>query len=129
MKFLVDMPITSRAVAVLESAGHQADHASAVGLSTARDSEILGRARAEGRIIVTADLDFPRLLAIQGTDSPGILLFRGGDLSDDEMLELLRRVLALADERLDLDHAIVVVDRERLRVHRLPIERPERERT
>jgi predicted nuclease of predicted toxin-antitoxin system len=60
LKFLIDMPVTPRAVPHLEEKGHEAVHASAVGLGGRPDSEVLDRARVEARIIVTADLDYPR---------------------------------------------------------------------
>ena len=88
-------------------------HASAVGLGDKSDNEVLKRARAEDRLIVTADLDYPRLLALMKADRPGLILFRGGTFSDTEMLDLLDRVLAESDS-LDLEHSIVVVDRHRI---------------
>jgi hypothetical protein len=49
-------------------------------------------------------------------------LFRGGSYTDDEMLlRLLDRVLAQSNP-LDLEHSITVVDRARVRRHRLPID-------
>jgi predicted nuclease of predicted toxin-antitoxin system len=121
LKFLIDMPVTPQAVVRLEAAGHGAVHASTVGLSSALDTRILEVARAEGRVVVTADLDYPRLLAIHKAEAPGIILFRGGSYSDDEMLGLLARVLTRAEE-LDLEHSITVIDRHRIRRRRLPIE-------
>jgi len=120
LKFLVDMPVTPQAVPHLQDKGHDAVHASAVGLSSRPDSEILDRARAEGRIVVTADLDYPRLLALLKAASPGVILFRGGSYSDAEMLALLDRVLLQAAE-LDLEHSITVVDQHRVRRRALPI--------
>jgi predicted nuclease of predicted toxin-antitoxin system len=120
LKFLVDMPVTPRAVAHLEAKGHDAVHASAAGLSTRPDSEILERARAEARIVVTADLDYPRLLALLKADGPGLILFRGGSYSDAEMLALLDRVLAQSTT-LDLERSISVVDQHRVRRRSLPL--------
>jgi predicted nuclease of predicted toxin-antitoxin system len=114
------MPVTPQAVAHLQAQGHDAVHASAVGLGDKSDSEILERARAEDRLIVTADLDYPRLLALLKLDRPGLILFRGGSFTDTEMLGLLDRVLA-GSESLDLAHSIVVVDRHRIRRRRLPV--------
>lgn len=119
MRFLIDMPVTPKAVPHLQGIGHDAIHASSVGLSEATDREILATARRDGRIVVTADLDYPRLLALEAADGPGIILFRGGSYSDDEMLGLLDRVLARGPA-LDLAHAITVVDRARIRRHPLP---------
>ena len=120
MKFLVDMPVTPRAVDHLETAGHEAVHAAAIGLFSASDARILEVARAEQRVVVTADLDYPRLLAIHSAESPGVILFRGGSYSDEEMLALLARILVRAGE-LDFEHSITVVDQHRIRHRRLPI--------
>jgi predicted nuclease of predicted toxin-antitoxin system len=119
LRFLVDMPVCPQAVVHLRAAGHEAVHASAIGLATAPDTQIIEVAHAEGRVIITADLDYPRLLALQQADRPGVILFRGGSYSDEEMLALLDRVLARAAE-LDLEHSITVVDRARIRRRRLP---------
>lgn len=114
------MPVTPRTVAHLQSAGHDAVHASAVGLSEVSDSQIIEVARREGRIIITADLDYPRLIALAQADGPGLILFRGGSYTDDEMLALLDRVLARAWS-LDLERSITVVDRPRMRRRALPV--------
>jgi len=103
LRFLIDMPITPLAVRQLEAAGHDAVHASQAGLATASDQEILEVAKREGRIVVTADLDYPRVLARSGAQGPGLILFRGGSYSDDQMLLLLDRVLTRASD-LDLQH-------------------------
>jgi predicted nuclease of predicted toxin-antitoxin system len=120
LKFLVDMPVTPKAVVYLETAGHDAVHASSVGLSSASDTQILEVARAEGRVVITADLDYPRLIATARAPGPGIILFRGGSYSDKNMVRLLDRVLARAD-RLELERSITVVDRSRIRRRALPI--------
>jgi len=70
---------------------------------------------------VTADLDFPRLVALQKADGPGIILFRGGSYSDRQMLGLLDRVLAQGKER-DIERSITVVARDRIRRRPLPID-------
>lgn len=54
-------------------------HASDIGLFMTKDREILDTARKQNRIIITADLDFPQLLAISKAKDPGIILFRGGN--------------------------------------------------
>ena len=120
MKFLIDMPVTPQAVAYLQGRGHDAVHASQVGLSSVPDTEILRAARAEGRIVVTADLDYPRLLALLKADGPGVILFRGGSYSDAEMLALLERAIRPSGE-VELARSITVVDAHRIRRRSLPI--------
>jgi len=119
LRFLVDMPVTPDAVSHLRAAGHDAIHASSVGLAQATDPEIIEIARRDGRVVVTADLDYPRLVLLSDAAGPGIVLFRGGSYSDSEMLALLDRVLAEAT-RLDLEHSVTVIDRHRIRHRRLP---------
>jgi predicted nuclease of predicted toxin-antitoxin system len=120
LKFLVDMPITPDAVRHLKAAGHEAVHVSDIGLFDASDEQILDRARVEGCVIVTADLDYPRLMALHRHSAPGIVLFRGGNYSDSEMLDLLDRVLDRMSDA-DVKGSLTVVDRRRVRRHRLPV--------
>jgi len=79
-------------------------------------------ARSEGRVIITADLDFPRLLALSEAGGPGLILFRGGNYSDAEMCDLLERVLQEVSQEV-LERSVSVVDRRRIRVTRLPLGR------
>src|SRR5438874_13275557 len=114
------MPVTPDAAPHLRAAGHDAVHAADLGLARSSDNELLTVARREERVIITADLDYPRLIALQQTDRPGVILIRGGAYSDREMLALLDRVLARAST-LDPEHSIVVVDRTRICRRALPI--------
>jgi predicted nuclease of predicted toxin-antitoxin system len=63
MKFLLDMPVSFLLLQVLQAYGHEGVHAYQIGKDRASDSELLKIARLESRVIITADLDFPRLLA------------------------------------------------------------------
>lgn len=40
------------------------------------DPEIVARARTEGRIVLTFDLDFGEIMALSGNASPSVILFR-----------------------------------------------------
>ena len=71
MKFLLDMPVSIALLEVLEAFDHQGVHAHQIGKSHASDSELLEIARHEERVIITADLDFPRLLALSSAAGPG----------------------------------------------------------
>jgi predicted nuclease of predicted toxin-antitoxin system len=89
-------------------------------MSQSPDSEILQSATGGGRVVVTADLDFPRLLAGLGSTGPGLILLRGGNYSEAESRDCVRRVL-MSVAHAELPESIVVVDRERIRRRRLPI--------
>lgn len=100
--------------------GHQADHASAIGLHTASDFEIIVRAKSEGCTIITADLDYPRIISTARSDSPSLILFRGGDWSDASIRNRLSEVLSVLTEG-EIQNSIITIDRDRVRRRRLPI--------
>jgi predicted nuclease of predicted toxin-antitoxin system len=122
MKFLLDMPVSAQLLDVLRSHGHEGVHAHAIGQDRATDHQPIDLARREARVIITADLDFPRLLALTSADGPGLILFRGGNYSDAEMCDLLQRVLTAVSPDV-LPVAICVVDKNRIRITRLPLDR------
>jgi predicted nuclease of predicted toxin-antitoxin system len=62
VKFLVDMALSPALAQWLRSQGHDAVHAGTVGLARAPDVDIIAHAKQDGRIVVTADLDYPRIL-------------------------------------------------------------------
>jgi predicted nuclease of predicted toxin-antitoxin system len=79
---------------------------------------ILERARREGRVVITADLDYPRLLTMARAEEPGLILFRGGDYSERECFERLSQVFEKIVPQV-LERSIVVVERRRIRLRRL----------
>ena len=121
MRALLDMPVSHSLLSVLEAYGHEGIHAYEAGLDRAPDREVLAFARRENRIVITADLDFPRLLALSSEEGPGLIPFRGGNYSDAEMRDLLDRVLIEVPPEI-LESSICVVDRRRIRCTRLPLQ-------
>lgn len=120
MKFLIDMPLSPGLANWLQQQGHDAVHALHRSLDRAADAMILEIAQREQRIIITADLDYPRLLALSRADGPGLILFRGGDYSEQESLDRLARVLEVISQE-ELPRSVVVIDKERIRRRWLPI--------
>ena len=121
MRFLVDMPLSPQLAAWLREHGHDADHASIIGLHNAKDQHLIEVARQQNQTIITADLDYPQLLAISHAKDPGVILFRGGNYNEHEMIQLLKRVLDQSPED-KLIHTVTVVDKTRIRRCPLPIE-------
>ena len=121
MKFLIDMPLPPAIAAWLVDQGHDAVHAASLGLHAATDSEIMAHAKQELRTVITADLDYPRLLAIARASEPSLILFRNGDWTEDQVRARLGDVLAKLTAE-DIAQSIIVVDRDRVRRRRLPIE-------
>jgi predicted nuclease of predicted toxin-antitoxin system len=122
MNFLLDMPVSPTLLDVLHAHGHTGVHAHQIGQDRAADADLLDLARREDRIVITADLDFPRLLALSSASQPGVILFRGGNYSDREMQSLLERVLKTVPAET-LTKSMCVVDRRRIRIASLPLAR------
>lgn len=120
MKFLVDMPLSPALATWLVDLGHDAVHAAALGLHSATDNEIIACAKREERTVITADLDYPRLLALARSREPSLILFRSGNWSEAAIRARLNDVLVALTET-DIARSIVVVDRDRVRRRRLPL--------
>jgi predicted nuclease of predicted toxin-antitoxin system len=114
------MPLSPATAAWLCDLGHDAVHAVDLGLERAADSEIMARAKHETRTVITADLDYPRLLAVTRANEPSLILFRNGNWSEAEVRTRLSGILATLTEA-DIAQSIIVVDRDRVRRRRLPI--------
>jgi predicted nuclease of predicted toxin-antitoxin system len=120
VKFLVDMPLSITLTRWLVAQGHDAVHAAEIGLDRATDETIVAHAKRGGRTIVTADLDYPRLLAVAQATEPSLILFRSGDWSEADVIVRTSEILKVLNET-DIQQSILVVDRERIRRRRLPI--------
>ncbi len=124
MKFLLDMGVSPNAVDFLQHLGHQALHLQQQGLHRLRDSEILKKARAEGCILLTHDLDFGDLLAASGANLPSVVIFRLRNMRPEQVNRHLRKIISQYSEALERG-AIVTVTEGRARIRRLPLEMSE----
>jgi len=114
------MPLSPAAARWLTGQGHDAVHANDLGLQRASDADIIARAKQDGRTVITADLDYPRLLALAQATEPSLILFRHGNWSDSEIIARLSEVLGSLGET-EIQQSILVVDRDRVPRRRLPI--------
>ena len=115
------MPLSPVLAEWLREKGHDAVHANELSMSQSTDRDILDTAESQGRVVITADLDFPCLFAELHKTGPGLILLRRGNYSESESLDCIRRVL-MAVEVQQLPKMIVVVDHKRIRRRWLPIE-------
>lgn len=121
MKFLLDQNLSHDLVAMLNSLGHDTIHVSELGLASAEDDLILATAKAEGRILVSADTDFGALLALSNDREPSVILFRTRlNRRVREQFTLLVDLLPLFEEDLSTGCVVVISD-ETVRVRRLPL--------
>jgi predicted nuclease of predicted toxin-antitoxin system len=77
MRLLVDENLSPRICDHLNAAGHEATHVCDEGMSSATDSQVLVKAVADGRVLLTADRgDFGRELAYTQATQPSVILLR-----------------------------------------------------
>ncbi len=120
MKFLADMGLARSTVAFLCAQGHDAIHLRDQGLQRLEDDEIIEKARAEGRVILTHDLDFGRIIAVSRVSVPSVITFRLKDMRPAQVNHYLAEVLARFAGQLERG-ALVSVNERGIRARLLPI--------
>ena len=120
MRFLIDNALPPTLADLLRAAGYDAVHVRAYGMHAAKDEEILKRALAEDRIVVSADSDFSAILAAQEAERPSFVLFRDPNLLiARDYVNMLLPALPLLEPEL-LSGCVAVFRNSRLRVRKLP---------
>lgn len=90
-------------------------------MHAAKDDDILRRAQAENRILVSADSDFATLLALQEASHPSFVLFRDTDsISAEQYANLLLASLPALEPALNRG-CVAVFRRGLIRIRSLPI--------
>lgn len=121
MRFLIDANLSPRVAGWLRDAGNEATHVADHDLLTASDQVILDHALSHGLVIVSADSDFTRMLAVAGARSPSLVLLRSSDhLVPATQADLLIANLPSVVDDLEVG-AVVSLSPTRLRVRRLPM--------
>jgi len=121
MRLLADMHVSPRTVEFLRSRGHDVVRVNEILSPTAPDETIVATALAEGRAVLTQDLDFSGLVALGRKRGPSLILLRLSSSRIEYVNTLLEKVLPTIEQDL-LDGAIVTVEDHRIRRRPLPIE-------
>jgi predicted nuclease of predicted toxin-antitoxin system len=120
MKLLIDMNLSPLWVPFLRERGFEAAHWSDFGAATAPDTQIMAHARAGSFVVFTHDLDFGRLLALQGSSGPSVVQIRTQDILPATIGVLVVNALNTSRAHLDAG-ALVTIDPVRHRIRLLPI--------
>lgn len=120
MRFLADAGISPKTVEFFTQLGHDVTHVRTLGLQRAPDANIVERARTDGSIVLSFDLEFGDILALGVMDKPSVILFRLADERADSVNKRLSTVLS--ERRAELESgALILVEDTRYRVRKLPI--------
>jgi len=120
MKFLADMGVSMTVVQALREQDYDAIHLREQGLQRLPDPTILIKAKQENRIILTFDLDFSELLAINRENLPSVVIFRLQKTIPRFVADRLLESLPLYKENL-IQGAILIIEDSRYRLRHLPI--------
>jgi predicted nuclease of predicted toxin-antitoxin system len=121
MRFLIDDNLSPLLAERLKAAGHDVVHVRDIGLQASTDSVVLERARAEDRVLISADTDFGSLLARSHAPNPSVVLIRRliGRRAADQFEIIQANLPPVADDLAA--GAVVVIGDYRVRVRRLPL--------
>ena len=118
--FLIDMNLPASLARALTAAGLPSTHVRERGLGAESDETVVDRARERAEVIITNDLDFGRILAVQGTSTPSVVVLRLRDVRPDSIARVLAaRLPALSDSLIS--GAIVLIDDSSVRIRALPV--------
>jgi len=120
VKFLLDMGLARSTADFLRRRGYDAVHLREQGLQRMDDHDIVSKARAEGRVILTHDLDFGRIIALSQSHLPSVVTFRLSNMQPHQVNHYLAEALDRFAEQLE-SGALISVRERAIRVRLLPI--------
>jgi predicted nuclease of predicted toxin-antitoxin system len=104
----------------LRELGHTGTRVDELGMSKSSDYEIFEYARQHDMVIITADMDFTRILAYTKSGKPSTIVFHLKNPSHEKMVKYLKETLTRFEVNLQKG-AIILIKEERIRVRNLPI--------
>ena len=119
MKFLLDMGLSRSTAEHLRQAGYDAVHLREQGLQRLPDQDIVTKAVHEGRIILTHDLDFGRIVALSQAQQPSVITFRLEDMRAVRVNQFLQEIITRFVAELR-QGALISVNEQGIRVRKLP---------
>jgi predicted nuclease of predicted toxin-antitoxin system len=120
MRLLADMGVSMRVVEWLRTSGHEVVHLRDEGLQRLANGDIFQKAYAEGRVVITFDLDFGEIVAASAGQIVSVILLRLHNTHNDHVIQRLETVLNQSSGDLQ-SGAIIVVEEGRHRVRKLPV--------
>jgi len=117
---LLDQGLPRSLAKLLQDAGIDAEHVGDLGMSAAKDAEILEYSKNNERIIITLDSDFHTLLALGLEHNPSVVRIRIEGLKAIDYLPIIKTVFEQCEEDLK-QGCVISVQESQIRVRCLPI--------
>jgi predicted nuclease of predicted toxin-antitoxin system len=120
MKILIDMNLSPKWTEIFASHDIEAIHWSRVGAVNAVDLEIIEFAQANGYTILTHDLDFSAILAVNSWNKPSLIQLRTGDNFPYNAAPLVISALGQCTAEIEAG-AILTIELNKARLRILPL--------
>ena len=120
MTFFLDINIPRSFADFIEKKGHKAIIGAKAGFHGKSDWEICQFAAENNCIIVTHDLGYGELLAVSGASKPSVIIFRVQPLTPQTLEDTFWHAFRAASNELTRG-AVVVIEKNKYRLRRLPI--------
>lgn len=117
MRCKIDENLPIDAAALLREAGHDCHTVYDEALAGAPDQQVIDTCRAEGRALLTLDLDFADLRTYPPADYPGIIVLRSAEPDKEHVLRLLARTLPVLEHEAVVQ-SLWIVEETRVRIRR-----------
>jgi predicted nuclease of predicted toxin-antitoxin system len=118
MLFKLDENLRSEIGEPLRELGHDVSTVYDQGLRGREDHEIAEACRAEGRVLISLDLDFSNIQMFPPENYAGLIVLRLRAKGRSAVRNVFRRVLAHLD-REPIVGRLWIVDEQRIRIHRV----------
>ncbi len=115
LSFKLDENLPDEALNVFSQAGHRAETALGERLGGSKDQKLLEACVAEGRVLITLDLDFSDIRTYPPADHCGIWVLRPQRQSIGRVLELVAGALRLVDIE-PVAQRLWIVESDRVRI-------------
>jgi len=116
LKLKLDENLGGRAQTLFRAAEHDVETAYSEGLSGASDQSIYNACCAEGRCLVTLDLDFADPVRFSAHRCGGIIVLRTPGSASSSVLEALLRQCIQGLHTIDMNNNLWIVEPTRIRV-------------
>jgi predicted nuclease of predicted toxin-antitoxin system len=117
VKFLADMGVSPATVLFLRGLGHDAVRLSELGLEKRSDHDVIAYAREHGQVLITFDLDYPALLALNPESRVSAIILRTTIAEPEWINQRLHDTQPVMTDALT-EGAIAVVEDDRIRLRR-----------
>lgn len=120
-RFLLDANLSPETTTYLRSTfGLDVVDLLTLGLSHLTDHEVVARAKSEGRVVITFDLDFGQIYHRWERGQIGAIILRLEDQTVESVHRSLGKFFLNVADTIHLEHSLVVADETRVRITTAP---------